>query len=153
MATAPTLSGELPVLIVGSTILSVPISLGLLRWYRRAVIAGMRRGNTPVAEPSPVRGQETVPHGRFTMLDAPEVHSGLARLAIHRLNAFTVVVTLAGLCFAATLSSVYVLAVKPEVFGLRSIAPDTGIFSWPAVLILMIVSPRSKKFRLGVLAL
>jgi hypothetical protein len=154
------LTGQLPAILIIATILAFIASYLLLRLYRRRVIKSMhRRSSSALLEtkgylpPEP----EHKPHDAPLSFEFIGRLSGasrsagdkLFRLARRRRWLNAVVHTLAGACFAATMTAAFLYAGKMELLPLR-FSFITWVNCWPIMITIgLIVGPSQRSRILG----
>ena len=155
------LTGQLPFILVVATVLAFIASFLLLHLYRRRVIKSMRQRSTDellktkgYLPPEPEHKPNDAPLS-FNFVDrdttgAPSEAEKLFRSARRRRWLTALVHTLAGACFAATMTAAFLSAGKMDVLPFR-FAFLTWIHIWPALMAIdLVVGPsrRSKLFGL-----
>jgi len=141
------LTGQLPFILLVATILALPISFGLLRLYRRAVVRSMRStgvaggGETLKPDPAPdhVTGARP-PAGTVEAL----LRRGPWRAAI--------VYAIASGAYAAVMVTGVLLSARLEFFPMRVLLLFVS-YAWPIVLTINLVAgtvPRTRPWVLGI---
>ncbi|MGH3851173.1 MAG: hypothetical protein ACRDRT_16030, partial [Pseudonocardiaceae bacterium] len=151
---APVLTGQLPLLLIIAALLSLPVGLGLLWWYRRAVIASMMlrgekggRDAAPTARPA-VPAQS--PTGIEVRLAAVGEEAGAAlprssaselwRRARRGLSVSAAIYAVAGSTFAAVMTAAFLTAGHMEFLPVRTLTVFWGYF-WAVVVAIYLVVP------------
>ena len=152
------LTGQLPFIIVVATILAFVTSFLLLRVYRRRVIKSMgRRSSSVLLEskgylpPEPEHKPNDAPLS-FHFVDRGQAASRgdadkLFRSARRRRWINALVNTLAGACFAATMTAAFLSAGKMDFAPFR-FAYLTWINIWPALIAIDLIVGPSRRSRL-----
>ena len=152
------LTGQLPFIIVVATILAFVTSFLLLRVYRRRVIKSMgRRSSSVLLEskgylpPEPEHKPNDAPLS-FHFVDRGQAASRgdaekLFRSARRRRWINALVHTLAGACFAATMTAAFLSAGKMDFVPFR-FAYLTWINIWPALIAIDLIVGPSRRSRL-----
>jgi hypothetical protein len=137
------LTGQLPFILLVATILALPISFGLLRLYRRAVVRSMRAtGGDEAAKAGPA------PEYRPSVRPAAAAVEALLRRGPWR--AATVYAIASG-AYAVVMVTGVLLATKLEAFPLRVLFLLAS-YAWPIVLTINLVAgtvPRVRAWVLG----
>jgi hypothetical protein len=137
------LTGQLPFILLVATILALPISFGLLRLYRRAVVRSMRAtGGDETAKAGPA------PEYRPSVRPAAAAVEALLRRGPWR--AATVYAIASG-AYAVVMVTGVLLATKLEAFPLRVLFLLAS-YAWPIVLTINLVAgtvPRVRAWVLG----
>lgn len=147
------LTGGLPFVLLISAVLALLISLFLLRRYRRAVTASMRRRAMPGMSES--AAYEATPPPPQTELDfTVSNHAGdfANNIAAQMSYAKTQqaprraarIYTAAGLCCAVLITAAFLAANKAEFFPLRFFLLNL-VFAWPVVLTVNLVAASSRR--------
>src|SRR6267142_1128808 len=130
------LTGQLPFILLLATILALPISLGLLRLYRRAVVRSMRAtaGTGSIAggapEPSPS------PEGRGVTRPAAAAVEALLRGGPWRA---ATVYGIASCAYAVVMVTGVLLSTRLEFFPVRVLFFLVS-YAWPIVLTIILVA-------------
>src|SRR5262245_60493576 len=140
------LTGQLPFILFVATILALPISFGLLRLYRRAVVRSMRSsggtGGGETLKPSPVPGHVTgarPPAGAVEAL----LRRGPWRAAV--------VYAIASGAYSMVMVTGMLLSLRLEFFPMRVLLLLAS-YAWPIVLTINLVAgtvPRTRAWVLG----
>ncbi len=140
------LTGQLPFILLVATLLALPVSLGLLHLYRRAVVRSMRTtaGATDAGTASPDPPPEPGPGTR----PAADVLETALRRGPWRAAA---VYTVAGLAYAVVMVTGVLLAARLEPFPLRVLFM-IATYAWPIVLTANLVAGTVPRARAAVLA-
>lgn len=140
------LTGQLPFILLVATLLALPISLGLLHLYRRAVVRSMRTtaGATDTGTASPAPPPEPRPGPR----PAADVLEAALRRGPWRTAA---VYAVAGVAYAAVMVTGVLLAARLEPFPLRVLFMAIT-YAWPIVLTVNLVAGTVPRARAAVLA-
>ena len=154
----------LPFLLILAAVLALPVSVGLLGFYRRAVLESMHaRANPRIAEPAPpqapaptdltVRARlvlatldHTSPIETGSMAEA--LYSGILR-APRRTAAIYAV---AGSCYALVMTAAFLGAAKIEFHPLRVLPLFLLLFwayAWPVVLTVNLVAVPTRRAKLA----
>jgi len=141
------LTGQLPFILLLATILALPISLGLLRLYRRAVVRSMRAtaGTGSIAggapEPSPS------PEGRGVARPAAAAVEALLRGGPWRA---ATVYGIASCAYAVVMVTGVLLSTRLEFFPVRVLFLLVS-YAWPIVLTINLVAGTVPSVRTWVL--
>lgn len=156
-------TGALPGLILVAAILTLPVCLGLLALYRRAVLRAMarsatRHANAPLAAPvapAPATGTAPTTPLKLTLL-APDSARNAAphplRMAIRRsLLAASLIHVLAGLTYALVLTGAWMhFAWAEGGFVLARFLWLLSCYAWPTALTLGLLAATTTGQRLAV---
>jgi hypothetical protein len=151
------LTGQLPFILVIAAILALIASFLLLKLYRRSVIKSMRRrGTSELLEtkgflpPEPEHQPNDAPLS-FIFVDRVQARARndgdkLFRSARRRRWLTACVQTIAGVCFAATMTAAFLSAGKMDFSPFR-FAFLTWINFWPALIAIDLIVSRSRGSR------
>jgi hypothetical protein len=151
------LTGQLPFILVIAAILALIASFLLLKLYRRSVIKSMRRrGTSELLEtkgflpPEPEHQPNDAPLS-FIFVDRVQARARndgdkLFRSARRRRWLTACVQTIAGVCFAATMTAAFLSAGKMDFSPFR-FAFLTWINFWPAIIAIDLIVSRSRRSR------
>jgi hypothetical protein len=153
------LTGETSLILVLAAIVALPVSMGLLMLYRRAVLRSMRtnvRSRTveplPIETPtSPNRPAQRVPdlsildHASSNMA-GPEVHALYSNLLRAPWRAAGIYVA-AGMCYAFVMTALTLMSYKIEFLPLRFLL-ILWSYAWPVVLTVNLVAATTRRARL-----
>lgn len=135
------LAGPLALAVLAAAALALPISLVLLRLYRRRIVAGMMARGSSDAPSDAAAGP-----GRMEAPPRAEVHSGLTGaidpVIRRRVKRTAAVYAAGGLGFALVMAIGWVSS-GDEGIGLLQLVLVTWNFAWPALLSVVLVSAGS----------
>jgi hypothetical protein len=152
------LTGQLPFILVVATVLAFIASFLILRLYRRRVIKSMRQRSTSellvtkgYLPPEPEHKPNVAPLS-FNFVDrdttgAPSEAKKLFRSARRRRWLTALVHSVAGACFAATMTAAFLSAGKMDFSPFR-FAFLTWINIWPALMAIDLIVGPSRRSRL-----
>ena len=156
------LTGQLPFILVIAAVLAFVASFLILRLYRRSVIKSMRRRATSellqtkgYLPPEPEQRSNDAPLSLYFVdrepFQANPDTAQLYRSARRRRWLTAFVHTVAGICFAATMTAAFLSAGKMEFLPFR-FAYFTWINIWPALMAIdLIVGPSRRSRLIGLL--
>jgi hypothetical protein len=132
------LTGQLPLVLITASILTLIVSVLILWRYRRAVIKSMRhRSRSSLIEPTgymPPEAPHAPPQGVLLFdLASSTKSSRLYRAAKRRPWLAASVYAIAGACFAAIMATAFLLSAKMELLPWRLLFL-TWAHAWPVVL-------------------
>jgi hypothetical protein len=158
MSTTDMLTGMLPMMVLISSLLAVPVSFLLLRWYRSAVQKRMNsisQAATAVAERDPARrapsstlrletiDSSSIPFSRETALPAyRQAMRGPWRAAM--------IYTAAGACYALMMTAGWLAATQDDAIVPTKVLLLFWTYLWPAVLAVVLVAAYDRRRRLQV---
>ena len=157
------LTGQLPIVLIVAAVLSLAVSLLLLRRYRRAVLKSMQRRNRgEIAKPTgylPPDEPHKPPDGaavfNFIDVEAHDTKDIKRNLLYRRLRKrpwiTAAIYTIAGLGFAATMTAAFLLSSKMPFGPLRFLFL-TWANAWPAALTINVVAATTRSARMMVCA-
>jgi hypothetical protein len=152
------LTGQLSIVLVAAAIFALVVSLLILWRYRRAVIKSMRRrsrsqilappGHMPADEPH--RPPDTAL--MFDFATAAAKSNLLYRYARRRPWFAALIYAIAGACFAATMTTAFLLSTKMALLPWRFLYL-TWVNAWPVVLTTNLVAAVTRRGQMIVLAI
>src|SRR5215469_13044144 len=145
MSTKVMLTGMLPFVVIVASLLAIPVSLFLLRMYKRAVRRGMATGQSIIAAPdtaprtTPAAALEvkTLPGDSVMQLDSMKPILRIASFARWRTAA---VYAAAGACYAAIITGGVLLSDPTQTVVLVKLALLFWTFLWPVVPVAVLVA-------------
>jgi len=150
------LPGQLLAILLLATAFTLPVSMGLLRLYRRAVLRSMRARSdsreieSPETSTSPNGPTQAAPE--LVVLDhassiavGPAAEGTYSRLLRDPWRAAAIYAA-AGLCFAAVMAAAFLIPIGFSPFRFLSIF---WIFAWPVVLTVNLVAAATWRARLA----
>jgi len=150
------LPGQLLAILLLATAFTLPVSMGLLRLYRRAVLRSMRARSdsreieSPETSTSPNGPTQAAPD--LVVLDhassiavGPAAEGTYSRLLRDPWRAAAIYAA-AGLCFAALMAAAFLIPIGFSPFRFLSIF---WIFAWPVVLTVNLVAAATWRARLA----
>src|SRR5215472_15833501 len=145
MSTRVMLTGMLPFVVIVASLLAIPVSLFLLRKYKRAVRRGMATGQSIIAAPdraprtTPAAALEvkTLPGDSVMQLDSMKPILRIASFARWRTAA---VYAAAGACYAAIITGGVLLSDRTQAVVLVKLALLFWTFLWPVVPVAVLVA-------------
>ena len=150
------LPGQLLAILLLATAFTLPVSMGLLRLYRRAVLRSMRARSdsreieSPETSTSPNGPTQAAPD--LVVLDhassiavGPAAEGTYSRLLRDPWRAAAIYAA-AGLCFAAVMAAAFLIPIGFSPFRFLSIF---WIFAWPVVLTVNLVAAATWRARLA----
>ncbi|WP_068809655.1 hypothetical protein [Thauera phenolivorans] len=150
-------TGALPFLVLLSAALTLPVSLGLLALYRRAVLRSMARSGGATMPPPPATGKAAPPDARLVLEDvaAGPAAGGTATRVIRRsLGRAVGVQVAAGLAYAVTLSAAWMVFAWGEGgFVAARFLWLLSCYAWPTALAVGLTAATSRRQRLAIGAL
>jgi hypothetical protein len=158
------LTGQLSMVLIAAAILALAASLFLLRRYRRAVIKSMqRRSRSEILEPKgylppeePHKPPETAPVFNFVDTETEGAAAFKKNLLLRQIRRrpwlAAIVYTVAGVCFAATMTAAFLISSKMALLPLRFLYL-TWANAWPVVLTTNLVATVTRRGRMIVLAI
>src|SRR5262245_9038287 len=140
------LTGQLPFILLAATILALPISFGLLRLYRRAVVRSMRSTGGS-------GGGETMKPGLAPEhLTGPRPPAGAVEALLRRGPwRAAIVYAIASGAYAVVMVTGVLLSARLEFFPMRVLLLLVS-YAWPIVLTINLVAgtvPRTRAWVLG----
>jgi hypothetical protein len=156
-STTQVTTGMLPMLMIASAALTAPVSLGLLRLYRRAVLKSMaaQAGLRPTAPEVQVSTNDTAAPLQISVLDAAalDMHEPAAyHHALRSLATAMAVYVLAGFAYALVLTSAWLVFTRGEGFVLSRFLWLFSCYAWPTALAVGMIAAVSRGQRLLVAA-
>jgi len=147
------LTGAVPFMLLASTGIALPLSLWLLRSYRRAVLRGMNQAAGASAQPAPAPAMpSSTPAARleFATLSArPGVAAALPGPSPWRV---AVSLAIAIAFYAAVMTAAWLLATQDDALGAVKLAVLFWSYFWPAVLVVNLVAATDRATRFVVAA-
>ena len=154
------LTGALPFILILAPALALPVSIGLLKLYRRAVLKSMlARANprmTGAGPPEASAPSDQPVRGRlgFAILDrASSITAGPVAKALYStvLRApwrAAAIYAVAGFCYALVMVATYLAATNSELLPFRFLVLF-WIYAWPVVLTVNLVAAPSQRAKLA----
>ena len=158
MSTTDLLTGMLPMMVLIGSLLAVPVSFLLLRWYRAAVqkrMDSISQAATVGSERDLVRSAPSSSLQLETM-DASSIpfpHETLSpayRTAMRGPWRAAMVYTLAGACYALTMTAGWLTATQDDAIVSIKVLLLFWTYLWPAVLAVVLIAAYDSRRRLQV---
>lgn len=161
------LTGQLPFVVIAAAVIALPVSLLLLRLYRRAVLKSMRArgggaataahraGATYGALPAELQSAEL----KIDILDArsapaaPSAAAALHVMALHAQWRAVAVYLAAGGSFGLVMTAAFLTATEAGFLPFRTLMLFWTYAAWPAVITVNLVAAFSLRARLQTVAL
>ena len=142
------LTGQLPFILIFGAVLAFGVSLGLLRFYRRAVLRSMRLRTKPAVLPPPLPASDaTVVYAKTNTRNA---QASCQRAVRGPLRAATIYAC-AGLAYAIVMT-VASLAASGISLSVGRVFVSVCPYAWPAVLAICIVATASRKAQAAIVS-
>jgi hypothetical protein len=149
-------TGMLPVVILASAVLTAPISLFLLRWYRRAVLRAMaeQTGTPPTAAVQTEQAAGNSGTLQVRLIDAGSMDATATppayRRALASLASATTVYGIAGLSYALVMTGAWLVFTSQDGVILTRTLWLFWCYAWPTTLAVAMVAAISRGQRVAV---